>query len=49
MQQLSQELEQEEVRPHRQQGHSPLGNSPPGKLANVEPSPVILETDEMCE
>ncbi|KAL2642446.1 hypothetical protein R1flu_010033 [Riccia fluitans] len=30
MQQLSQELEQEESRPHRQQAHSPLTNSPPG-------------------
>ncbi|CAM6089667.1 unnamed protein product [Calypogeia fissa] len=30
MQQLSQELEQEENRPHRQQALSPLTNSPPG-------------------
>ncbi|KAJ7552839.1 hypothetical protein O6H91_06G072400 [Diphasiastrum complanatum] len=29
MQQLSQELEQEELRPHRQQAHSPLNSSPP--------------------
>eukprot|EP00246_Nothoceros_aenigmaticus_P017010 TRINITY_DN802_c0_g1_i1.p1 TRINITY_DN802_c0_g1~~TRINITY_DN802_c0_g1_i1.p1 ORF type:complete len:1055 (+),score=193.45 TRINITY_DN802_c0_g1_i1:452-3166(+) len=42
MQQLSQELEQEEIRPHRQQAHSPLGNSPPGhsQWCSVGSAPV---------
>ncbi|KAJ7529187.1 hypothetical protein O6H91_15G037100 [Diphasiastrum complanatum] len=41
MQQLSQELEQEELRPHRQQAHSPLNNSPPAHASHWPPSSKI--------